>query len=98
MAEFTTCEQMAKELAKKALDEFIYEGKTIREWVQIIAKQEPKTDILDEIKSEIKSKMEIVIGRYGSTTPMYDMASYKIERNKAREECIEIIDKYKQEA
>ncbi len=58
--------------------------------------KEPKAD-LDKIKSEIESKMETIIGRYDSTTSMCDMASYKIERNKVREECIEIIDKYRQE-
>ncbi len=56
--------------------------------------QEP---ILDKIRAEIESKMETIIGRYDSTTPIYDMASYKVERNKVREECMEIIDKYRQE-
>lgn len=59
--------------------------------------QESKADVLDKIKTEIESKMETIIGRYDSTIPMYDMASYKVERNKVREECIEIIDKYRQE-
>ena len=40
--EFPTIDKFAKDVAEKALDEFIYEGKTIREWVEIIAKQQPK--------------------------------------------------------
>ena len=42
MAEFPTYEQMAKNVAEKALDEFLYDGKSIREWMKIIAEQEPK--------------------------------------------------------
>ena len=43
MAEFPTYEQMAKNVAEKALDEFLYHGKSIREWIKIIVDQEPKT-------------------------------------------------------
>ena len=42
--EFPTIDEFAKEVAEKALDEFIYEGKTIREWVEIIIKQQPCED------------------------------------------------------
>lgn len=40
MAKFPTYEEMAKIVAEKALDDFCYEGKTIREWIQIIAEQD----------------------------------------------------------
>ena len=43
MAEFPTYEQMAKNVAEKALDEFLYDGKSIREWMKIIAEQEKKS-------------------------------------------------------
>lgn len=33
---FPTYEEMAKNVAEKALDEIEYEGKTLREWVKII--------------------------------------------------------------
>ena len=36
---FPTVEEMAQEVAMKALDEFEYEGKTIREWIDIIKNQ-----------------------------------------------------------
>ena len=42
--EFPTIDEIAKEVAEKAFDEFTYEGKTIREWVEIIAKQQPCED------------------------------------------------------
>ena len=33
---FPTYEKMAKDVAEKALDEYVYQGKTLREWIQII--------------------------------------------------------------
>ena len=39
MAEFPTYEQMAKEVAEIALDEVLYDGKSIREWMKIIIEQ-----------------------------------------------------------
>lgn len=51
----------------------------------------------DKIRAEIESNMESIIGKYDSSIPKSNMPSYKIERNKAREECISIIDKYKVE-
>ena len=36
MAKFPTMEEFAKKSAELALDEFEYEGKTIREWTELI--------------------------------------------------------------
>jgi len=46
MAEFPTYEQMAKNVAEKALDEILYQGKSIREWAKIITEQEPCEDAI----------------------------------------------------
>lgn len=54
MAKFPTYEEMAKRVAEKALDEFLYQGKSIREWVKIITEQEP---ILDKIRAEIAEQI-----------------------------------------
>lgn len=40
MAKFPTLEEMDKQVAEKALDEFMYNGKSIREWMQIIASED----------------------------------------------------------
>ena len=40
MAEFPTYEDMGKKVAEKALDEFLYDEKSIREWMQIIASED----------------------------------------------------------
>ena len=44
--EFPTIDKFAKDVAEKVLDEFIYEGKTIREWVELLAKQQPCEDCI----------------------------------------------------
>jgi hypothetical protein len=38
MAKFPTYKEMAKEVAEKALDEYIYKDKTLREWINILAR------------------------------------------------------------
>ena len=40
MAKFPTYEEMGKKVAEEALDEFLYDGKSIREWMQIIASKD----------------------------------------------------------
>lgn len=40
MAGFPTYEEMAENVAEKALDDFLYNGKSIREWMQIIASED----------------------------------------------------------
>lgn len=37
---FPTMDEFAKEVAEKALDEFLYDGKSIREWIQIITSED----------------------------------------------------------
>lgn len=40
MAKFPTYDEMAKRVAEMALDEFLYDGRSIREWIQIIAAED----------------------------------------------------------
>lgn len=44
--EFPTHEETAKKVAETALDSFEYQGKSIREWMKIIAEQEPCDDAI----------------------------------------------------
>lgn len=44
--EFPTIDEFAKNVAEKVLDEIIYGGKTIREWIEIIIKQQPCEDCI----------------------------------------------------
>lgn len=46
---FPTIEEMAKEVAEKALDEYVYEGKTIRQWGEILKDYVDKKTTLERI-------------------------------------------------
>ena len=59
MAEFPTYEEMAKRVAEKALDEFLYQGKSIREWMKIIAEQEPCEDTISR-----KAVIDLVVANH----------------------------------
>lgn len=52
MAKFPTYEEMGKKVAEKALDEFLHDGKSIREWMQIIASEDAisRQVVLSKIK------------------------------------------------
>ncbi len=45
MAKFPTIEEMAQNVAEKALDEIEYNGKTIRQWIEIISASEHSTNL-----------------------------------------------------
>ena len=44
--EFPTIDKFAKDVAEKALNEITYEGKTLREWIEIIVKLQPYEDCI----------------------------------------------------
>lgn len=44
MVKFPNLEQWAKDVAEKAFNEIIYNGKSIREWAELIVEQEPKME------------------------------------------------------
>ena len=50
---FPTYEEMARNVAEKALDEYVYEGKTIREWVRMILNAESCEDAISRQKAAI---------------------------------------------
>ena len=56
--EFPTIDKFTKEVAEKALDEITYEGKTIREWVEIITKQQQSEDAIS--RSELLRHQHII--------------------------------------
>lgn len=44
---FPTYEEMAKNVAEKALDEYEYKNKTLREWIEIISATELGTNLAE---------------------------------------------------
>lgn len=69
MAKFPTYEEMGKKVAEKALDEFLYDDKSIREWMQIIASEDAisRQAVLAQINYWISS------GEYGYTNATYHL-------------------------
>ncbi len=58
MAKFPTYEEMGKKVAEKALDEFLYNGKSIREWMQIITSEDAvsRQAVEEMIKAEMPER------------------------------------------
>lgn len=58
MAKFPTYEEMGKKVAEKALDEFLYNGKSIREWIQIITAEDAvsRQAVEEMIKAEMPER------------------------------------------
>jgi hypothetical protein len=55
---FPTIDEFAKGVAEKALDEVTYEGKTIREWAEIITKQQPCEDCISRSEALKHTQIE----------------------------------------
>lgn len=53
---FPTVEEMAKEVAEKALDEYVYEGKTIRQWVEVLKDYDDKKSTMERIVERLEEK------------------------------------------
>lgn len=60
--EFPTIDEFAKEVSERALDEITYEGKTIREWAEIITKQQPCEDAIS--RKETLDKINALVAEY----------------------------------
>ena len=57
---FPTMEEMAKDVAEKALDEYIYESKTIRQWVEALKDYDNKQTTLQRIVERLDKKVNFV--------------------------------------
>lgn len=70
-----------------------YEGVAfVNQVLEIPAVKAVPIEVLQEIRQEIESNMESIIGKYNSSTPERDRPSAKIARNEGRQECLDIID------
>lgn len=79
---FPTMEEMAKDVAEKALDEYEYEGKTIRQWVEILKDYDDKKTTLERIIERLEEEH-----RKSEECPKFEKAFRQV----AFEEAIEII-------
>lgn len=80
MAKILTYEEMAEKIAEEALDGYIYEGKTLREWIKELQRLKEEESILDKIRAEI----------FNVCSDNHYMPVHKL----SCDEIFEIIDKY----
>lgn len=57
---FPTMDEFAKEVAEKALDEILYDGRSIREWIQIIASEDciSRQAVLDALHKRFEGSFD----------------------------------------
>ena len=55
---FPTIEEMAKEIAEKAMNEYEYEGKTIIQWVEILKDYDDKKNTLERILDRLEEEYD----------------------------------------
>lgn len=55
---FPSIEEMVKDVAEKALDEYEYQGRTIRQWVEILKDHNDKRDTLQRIVEQLEAMQD----------------------------------------
>lgn len=83
MAEFPTYEKIAKDVAESVLDECLFNGKSIREWVQIIASADciSRAEVIKEVHATIITFFDMC--EDNEETPMDDKDELLLAVNKA---------------
>lgn len=59
---FPTISEMARDVAEKALDEYVYEGKTIRQWVEVLKDYDDKQATLERIVERLEEELILADG------------------------------------
>lgn len=72
MSKIPTMDEMAKQLAENALDNFLCNGKSLREWIKIIASEDAisKSKTLEHLKKRL---YETAMNNVGCTLEMANM-------------------------
>lgn len=76
MAKFPTYEEMGKKVAEKALDEYIYKDKTLREWIDILGQTQwiPLSERLPDIQQVVLlslRSLDVEVGFRAETEPYF---------------------------
>lgn len=90
MAKFPTIEEMARDVAEKALDEYEYNGKTLREWIEIILATDTNVGTKDGTNlAEVGTKIEPLTDK--------EQRIFLAAMGREREVCKEVDDQYTHE-
>ena len=73
---FPTIEEMAKDVAEKVMNEYEYEGKTIRQWIEVLKDYDDKQATLQRILERLEECKETHDRRLLSKK---ETASFKIK-------------------
>jgi hypothetical protein len=60
MAEIEAYDEIAKKIVERAIDEFIYEGKSLREWINMVNQIPKWIPVTDPLKELPKDRMLLV--------------------------------------
>ena len=80
MAKFPTFEEMARDVANRALDEFEYRGRTIRQWIDAIAEQPERICCKDCRYYDAEEKQCLDLMGHGRRWEENDYCSYAERR------------------
>ena len=71
---YLTYEEMAKDIAEHTLDEVLYDDKSIREWIQIIASEDAvsRQAVIDTIDKWVKSMHVLTVLPANEVTPLFE--------------------------
>lgn len=58
MAKILPIEVIAEKIAKQALDEYEYKGKTIREWIDVLANTEGLLDVRENVRGKEEEEIK----------------------------------------
>lgn len=66
MAKIPTMDEMSKQLAQEALDNFLYDGKSLREWMRIIASEDAisRAEVI-ALYDEYRPKLATHVSEFG---------------------------------
>ena len=81
---FPTIKEMAQNVAEKALDEYEYKGRTIRQWIEIISASEHGTNL-----AEVSTKIEPLTDK--------EQRIFLAAMGRERKVCKEVDDQYTHE-
>lgn len=81
---FPTYEELGEKVAKEALDTFEYNGKTLREWIEIISASELSTNL-----AEVGTKIEPLTDK--------EQRIFLAAMGRERKVCKEVDDQYTHE-
>lgn len=64
---FPTIQEMAKDIAEKVLDEYEYEGKSIRQWVEVLEDYDDKQTTLERIVERLEELDDLTLEQYNKS-------------------------------